>query len=69
MEHIQEKAFKVWAGKYLYFDWVIEFHPEEKIWLMYPPTDGCIDYHGSQGATDAAQTLNEAKRLIDHWNT
>ena len=59
MTAIQEKAFKVWAGKYLYFDRVIEFVPDEKIWLMFPPNE--------QGATDAAQTLRDAKALIESW--
>lgn len=60
MEHIQDKAHKLSSGKYLYANWIVEYMPEEKIWLMFPPNE--------QGATDAAQTLKEAKQLIDHWN-
>jgi hypothetical protein len=59
MEAIQDKAFKVYAGKYIYANWTIEFMPEENHWLMFPPNE--------QGATDAAQTLRDAKAMIDHW--
>ena len=59
MEAIQDKAFKVYAGKYIYANWTIEFMPEENHWLMFPPNE--------QGATDAAQTLRDAKAMIDYW--
>jgi hypothetical protein len=59
MTYIQDKAHKISAGKYLYANWTIEFMPEEKIWLMFPPN--------TQGATDAAQTLRDAKALIDQF--
>ena len=59
MEAIQDKAFKLSAGKYIYANWTIEFMPEENHWLMFPPNE--------QGATDAAQTLRDAKAMIDHW--
>jgi|DEB0MinimDraft_10_1074344.scaffolds.fasta_scaffold161319_3 hypothetical protein len=59
METIQDKAFKVYAGKYIYANWTIEFMPEENHWLMFPPNE--------QGATDAAQTLRDAKAMIDYW--
>ena len=51
------KAVKFGPGKYGYAQWIIEYMPEEKIWLMFPP--------GESGATDAAQTLRDAKDMID----
>ena len=59
MEKIQDKAHKFGPGKYGYANWIIEYFPEEKIWLMFPP--------GQSGATDAAQTLRDAKAMIDRW--
>jgi hypothetical protein len=53
------KAVKFGPGKYGYAQWIIEFFPEEKIWLMFPP--------GESGATDAAQTLRDAKAMIDQF--
>ena len=52
-------AKKIWAGKYEYFGWKIEFIPEDKIWLMFPK--------GESGATDAANTKGEAIAMIDKW--
>lgn len=69
MNCITDKAHKIWAGKYLYGLWVIEYMPDEKIWLMFPPSDNnVIDFDCTQGATDAAQTLRDAKAMIDNWN-
>ena len=54
-----DNAVKFGPGKYGYAQWIIEFMPEEKIWLMFPP--------GESGATDAANTLKDAKALIDNY--
>ncbi len=59
MEANQNKAKKFGPGKYGYAQWIIEYFPEEQIWLMFPP--------GQNGATDAAQTLKGAKAMIDQW--
>ena len=53
------KVKKFGTGKYGYAQWIIEYFPEEKIWLMFPP--------GQNGATDAAQTLRGAKEMIDQF--
>ena len=53
------KAQKLGPGKYGYAQWIVEYFEEEKIWLMFPP--------GQSGATDAAQTLRDAKAMIDRW--
>ena len=50
---------KFGPGKYGYGQWIIEYFPEDKIWLMFPP--------GQSGATDASQTLRGAKSMIDLW--
>ena len=50
---------KIWEGLYEYKGWSIEFHPDYKIWLMYP--------EGESGATDAANTKRDAMAMIDEW--
>ena len=59
MENIMEKSFKLRAGKYLYKNWTVEKFDDEGFWLMFPPNE--------QGATDAANTLQDAKAMIDNW--
>ena len=67
MRFMRDKAHKIWAGKYLYGDWIIEQHPN-KNWLMYPPTaTGAIDFDTTRAPTDAANTLRDAKSMIDYW--
>ena len=68
MRFMRTKAHKIWAGKYLYGDWIIEHMPEDGHWLMFPPTDaGAIDFDTAREPTDAAQTLRDAKAMIDYW--
>ena len=52
-------ATKLRAGKYLYKNWTVEKFDDEGFWLMFPPNE--------QGATDAANTLQDAKAMIDNW--
>lgn len=54
-----DKAVKFGPGKYGYKTWIIEKFDDEGIWLMFPPGQG--------GATDAANTLKDAKAMIDQW--
>lgn len=50
---------KIWEGLYEYKGWSIEYHPDYRIWLMYP--------EGESGATDAANTKRDAMAMIDEW--
>lgn len=64
-QHTQHKEVKmtgskkIWEGLYEYKGWSIEFHPDYRIWLMYP--------EGESGATDAANTKRDAMAMIDEW--
>jgi hypothetical protein len=52
------KAEKIAAGLYLYRGWIIE-KMEAGHWNMRP--------RGLDVWTDAAQTLGDAKKMIDRW--
>lgn len=52
---------RISEGLYEYKGWTVEFHPDHKIWLMYP------DRGSQSGATDAANTKREALAMIDNW--
>lgn len=54
-----KSAKRIWEGLYEYKGWTIEFHPDYKLWLMYP--------EGESGATDAANTKRDAMAMIDEW--